>query len=164
MSGHLLQTVNPEAAAEEHEVPETGSRVIYYARPGQGRGGQLKYAADVLFTDARKGTATLWVLFGREDYREIEHVRRRTDQEPYGSWDYPEDGLDDLIDNVSKLNEVVVSQADEITALKRAIFGDFSEPVNADGSPKSIIGLLAEFEQRVFAAERRVFAAERAKK
>jgi hypothetical protein len=133
MSGHLMQTVNPEAAAAEHEVPHPGTRVLYFARPGQTRQGRNICAADVLSSDARKGTATLYVLFGSEDYREIEHVRMRTDQEPYGCWDYVPDSYDAVMDRVE--------------ALETAIFGEFERPA------KSIINILADFEQRVFAAE-----------
>lgn len=144
MSGHLLQTINPEAAAETHEVPEVGSRVIYYARPGQGRGGQTKFAADVLSVAPHKGTACLWVLWGREDWREIDHVRHRSEQEPYGCWDYCEDGIGEILADVDNLKA-------EVADLKQAIFGDFNPPVNADGSPKSVIDILAEFETKVLA-------------
>lgn len=147
MTGHMLSTVNPEAAAETHEVPETGSRVIYYARPGQGRGAQTKFAADVLFTDVRKGTVCLWVLFGREDWREIDHVHKRSEQEPYGTWDYTEEA-EGLLREIDELRE-------ENKSLRAALFGDFVPPTKVDGSPKSIIDILAEFEQRVFAAERK---------
>lgn len=153
MTGHLMQTINPESAAEEHEVPEAGSRVIYYARPGQGRGGQTKFPADVLFTDKRKGTVTLWVLFGREDYREIEHVRKRSDQEPYGCWDYTEEA-EGLLREIDVLREENDRLKDDLAKVRVAIFGGYNEPTNADGSPKSIIDILAEFEKRVFAAER----------
>lgn len=146
MSGHLLSSVNPQAAqTEDFEVPPVGARVQYFARPGQGRGPTTVFAADVLHANPRTGACELWVLFGREDYRDFVNVRQRSDQEPYHCWDYLPDGFDKLADDLDAANG-------KIDALEKAIFGDYKRPTNADGSPKSVIDILAEFEQKVFAA------------
>jgi hypothetical protein len=150
---HMLSTVNPEAAADEHEVPEVGSRVIYFGRPGMlGVNGQKQFAADVIATDPAKGTCVLWVLRGREDYQEQVHVRRRSEQNPYGCWDYVEDGFEDVLEYCSKLEKQVEVLEHDIKTLHQAIFGSYAPPANKDGTPKSIIDILAEFEQKVFAA------------
>lgn len=145
MSGHLLQTVNPEAAAEDQEVPPVGTRVLYHARPGFGRGGRTAFPADVMHNDPKKGTCVLWVLFGREDYKEIEHVQKVSEQNLYG-WSYTEES-EGMLREIDALR-------DELAMLRASIFGGYEEPKHADGTRKSIVDILAEFEQRVFAAER----------
>lgn len=153
MSGHLLSTVNPEAGNQEYEVPPVGSRVVYYGRPGEnGTNGQKVFAADVLSTDPTKGSCVLWVLRGREDYREVAHVYRRSDQNPYGCWDYIEDGFDALADDLAKLTERFEH---EVASIRTALFGEFNPIMKDDGTPKSVYDLLEEFEQRVFAAEQK---------
>lgn len=149
MSGHLLQTMNPEAVEGPEDMPELGTWVLFIARPGMGQGGRSIFGAHVMHVDKRKGTCSLEVHFGRDDTRMYDHVRRRTDQEPMHCWDFTPDwyAITDCQDRTDAL-------ADGFKKLEGAIFGDFNRPVKEDGSPKSIIDILAEFEQRVFAAEK----------
>lgn len=153
MSGHLLSTVNHEAGANEYEVPPIGARVIYHARPGTGRNGQLRFAADVMHTDPKTGLCTLWVLYGREDYREMINIRMRTDQEPYHCWDYVEDDFEEIVVELAEAIAKMEETRAELEELRKAVFGGFKPVTTADGKVKSVYDLLQEFEQRVFAAE-----------
>lgn len=153
MTGHLLSTVNPQAAqTEEFEVPPIGARVQYFARPGQGRGPHITFPADVMFADPKTGACVLWVLYGREDYREHPHVHRRSDQNPYHSWEYVPDGFEELSAELDTAQKRIDELVQDNQALEKAIFGDYKRPTNPDGTPKSVIDILAEFEKRVFAA------------
>lgn len=146
---HLLSTVNPQAAgAEPYDVPPVGMRVLYYARPGEnGSAGRKSFAADVMASDPTKGTCTLWVLRGPEDYREYVHVYQRSDQNPYGCWDYIDDGIDGILADLDETKS-------QLASLQKAVFGEFNPIMKGDGTPKSVYELLQEFETRVFAAER----------
>jgi len=153
MTGHLLSTVNPQAAqTEEFEVPPIGARVQYFARPGQGRGPHITFPADVMFADPKTGACVLWVLYGREDYREHPHVHRRSDQNPYHSWEYVPDGFEELSEELADVQLKLAQTQAQLAELSSAIFGGYKRPTNPDGTPKSVIDILAEFEKRVFAA------------
>lgn len=153
MSGHLLQTMNPEAVAD-HEVPQVGTWVLFFARPGMGMGGKTTFAALCTHADKRTGGCELVVKFAAEDEKTYQHVRRRSDQEPLHCWDFPPDYF-----AIGDVQERLDGAHDNINALTKAVFGDWNQPTNADGTPKSIIDILAEFEQRVFAAEKKKPAA-----
>lgn len=147
MSGHLMATVNPKAGgAEEYDVPPIGARVQFFARPGYGRSGQNTFAADVMHADPKTGNCVLWVLYGRDDYQEFVNIRQRSDQEPHHCWDYLPDGYEALAEELDETKA-------QLETLTKAVFGDWSRPTKPDGTPKSIIDILAEFEKRVFAAQ-----------
>lgn len=157
MSGHLLASVNPEAV--QHDVPPIGARVQFFCRPGMGRGNKTVFGADVVDADPRTGACTLTVFYGREDQREFPHVRKRSEQEPYQCWDYMPDGYDALVKDLDVVEEGLQATQARLSQLERAIFGDYNRPTNPDGSPKSVIDILAEFEQRVFSAQNGATAA-----
>jgi hypothetical protein len=98
--GHLLATVNPEAAAaikpEESPFlvrePFTGETVQYFARPGEGRAGRQIFGAQILKWDEH-GMAQLLVFYGADDFREFNNVGKKTIDRTFNCWEFMPDAL-----------------------------------------------------------------------
>jgi hypothetical protein len=69
--GHLLKTVNPEAAAAleatETPLPQQGQWVRYHCRPGEARSGRPTAPALVMHVDAMDRVCDLLVKHGPDD-------------------------------------------------------------------------------------------------
>ena len=94
--GHLLSTVNPEAAEAikpEGQVfpvrpPYIGEPVQYFARPGEGRGGGREIFPAMIMKFAEDGVAELCVIYGADDFRDRINIPKRTHDKPWNSWDF----------------------------------------------------------------------------
>ena len=97
--GHLLSTVNPEAAGaiQPAEDPfairaaEIGEVVHYFARPGEGRSGKTKFPAVVMHVGMdgpQRGWLELLVIYGVDDQRGYINIRRKTHDETMNVWDF----------------------------------------------------------------------------
>lgn len=78
--GHMLATMNPEAAHEiEHPtaLPGVGSPVVYCPRPGQIRAGRSRVPAIVLKADGDNGLLDLVVIYDADDFLSVRDVPRR---------------------------------------------------------------------------------------
>lgn len=98
--GHLLSTVNPEAAAAikpeepfKGREPYVGEIVQYWARAGERPWGRLCFPAIVMdfkpVSENPRGIATLMVLYGAEDHRNYDVVMHRSPENPTHAWDFP---------------------------------------------------------------------------
>ena len=94
--GHLLSTVNPEAAAavkpEEPpfpiRAPYIGEAVQYFARPGEGRGGGRDVFPAMMMKFGEDGVAELCVIYGADDFRDRINIPKKTHDKPWNSWDF----------------------------------------------------------------------------
>jgi hypothetical protein len=88
--GHLLATVNPEAAEAIKPastlLPSVGHFVKFFPRPGEGRGGRTDYALFV--TNVHDGLVDGMAFFDQQDFRDYVNLRIRTADNPYQSWEF----------------------------------------------------------------------------
>lgn len=119
--GHLLSTVNPEAAnAITSEAvnpfavrePYIGEIVHYHSRSGEGRSGKTVFPAHVMKV-SEDGALELLVLYGVDDMREYPIVRPKTYDQPYHAWSFVPGAID---------------HGGKIKMIEEAVFG-ISEPV-----------------------------------
>lgn len=94
--GHLLASVNPEAAAAIRpepiiaagRVPYIGEPVIYFTRPGEGRSGRNQFPALVLDYRADNDSADLVIFFAADDIGDRFRCQRRTTENASACWDF----------------------------------------------------------------------------
>lgn len=154
--GHLLATVNPEAAERIEDAsagaPDVGTVVVYIARSGMQRMGRREFPAFVLGHD-EEGFLDLFVLMEPEDMIMESHVRpRASDQQEQGHcWrhvelDEPADAAE-LRQAVEEQGETIAALRSEISDIKRLLLGDY-KPADL-----SVYDLLAEFEGKLHGAK-----------
>lgn len=91
--GHLLATVNPEAAAAIRpepnlpRLPRVGEVLKFYPRPGEGRGGRLEYAVHVTSVHSG-GLVNGIVMYDAQDFRDVINIPPRSDALPWPSWEF----------------------------------------------------------------------------
>lgn len=94
--GHLLATVNPEAAAaigtenvDTSKLPAIGSIVRYYPRPGEGRGGRREFSM-IVTEHAKDGRVGGVAIFDASDFRDIMPIWQYSDTNVWPAWDWVE--------------------------------------------------------------------------
>lgn len=95
--GHLLSTVNPEAAAAiqprqvaAKDMPAVGSFVQYFARPGEGRRGGHEFGAMVTRV-YDNGTIDGIAFYDADDFRNLERLPQRSEHHEFPAWDWREE-------------------------------------------------------------------------
>lgn len=139
MSGHLLRTVNPDAAdmieaQVPKRIPQVGAPAVYHCRPGEGRRGLVKFPGLVLRSSADTGIDMI-VFFDAEDFRLVERLQPWTEQNPVFCYTASTNDPT-LFDRLDQL-------AEELETIKAAVFGEFDAP------SQSVIGYLASFEKKL---------------
>lgn len=155
--GHHLATMNPEAAAsikngaaphEPLQLPSIGSSVRYWAAPGVNRGAD-KDSFPALVSAARydDGSLDLIVFFDAGDSIDEMRVPRRSIDNSFRCWDFPENSLvrslDERLEEPGGLRGTVAS-------LDQAVFGDYDRP------PIALVSILEDFEKRLAALKKLV--------
>lgn len=91
--GHLLATVNPEAAAEigreyaQPPLPPPGTMVRYLARPGEGRGGRMEFPFLVMHHGRDGMTIEGIIFYACDDWVGRDNIRRKSDAQPFACWE-----------------------------------------------------------------------------
>lgn len=156
--GHLLKTVNPEAAGaiagNAPPMPMLGEMVIFRPRMGEQRGGKTEFPAMVLaFPDGAGQPLDLLIFYGADDQIERNRVLRATDHEPLNAWImHPRNVMFEPFEP-SRLN----SMAKDLAILKAQVFGEFVDP------PKAIMAYLDEFGRRLKTMEKALGVAPKGK-
>src|SRR6266550_1073505 len=147
--GHLLSSVNPEAAERVENpamgAPDVGTPVVYIARAGFQRMGRHEFPASVLGHD-EEGHLSLLVTMEPEDMMMEDHVRPQQSDEGH-TWrhvvmDEPDDvhGMRLAIESMGETIEMLRS---ELADLKKIVLGDYKP------AKLSVYELLAEFEAKL---------------
>lgn len=160
--GHLLSTLNPEAAEEADSgrlvphhpewplLPRVGQMVSYHPRPGEFRRGREEFPAIVLHAEPERGTLDLLVVYDRDDWHGMEGVPRWpadgstlgwTQAEPPRSDSARDPRFDDMLAKLDMLEGM-------IEALASRIFGKLEMPEG-----ETLLGILDEHEDRVTTLE-----------
>ena len=94
MAGHLLATVNPEAAAEIKpdpvydlaDLPKVGDIVQFLPRPGEmrPREGYAMYVTNVNTNGNLDGV----VIIDAQDFKNVERLPPKTEHHPWPAWDW----------------------------------------------------------------------------
>lgn len=132
--GHLLSTVNPEAAAAIQpdvdpfavRAPEVGEIVHYFARLGEGRSGRMIFPAFVMRVEhegPRRGLLELIVIYGVDDVRGYSNVRRKTHDETMNVWDF----MPGALGNQGDINMILKSLFGEHTMVEESVYGMLKE-------------------------------------
>jgi hypothetical protein len=141
MAGHLLKTVNPEAAdaiGKEDTpsvLPPIGASVRYYPRPMEGRGGRTVFFMLVTehTEDGRVGGVG---IFDAQDFRDIRPCWQRTDANPAPAWDWldtrPPGAAEPLAGAITPptarvMAEKIASLTHEVAALQSNLAKAFGE-------------------------------------
>ncbi len=145
---HLLASVNREAAEriqpepERSRLPVVGEMVVYYMRAGHGRNGKTFFPA-IVQGHGERGTLALTVIIDAGDLCDESLVEERKVGTEFHCWERPEVGFAEPVFAPMSVDEDARSAIDE---LGQAVFGDFERP------SVSLVGILADFEQRLAAA------------
>lgn len=138
MSGHLLQTMNPEAVrtVPHADLPKMGSWVTYVTRPGEGRRGRNEFPALVMATNDTRGPngLDLLIVYDAQDVVYRDSVQSQSEQQDSACWLYFPD--DDLTTQVKALRE-------ELATFRDSVFGEWNEPKGG------MMEYLVDFEKRV---------------
>lgn len=137
--GHLLETLNPDAAArmngEGLSLPGVSDVVLYHPRPGEVRQGRVTVPAIVLKRDVENRHLELLVIHHSDDLITQERVAEYIEGDR--GWSRRPGGDSAVI-------EALTAQVAALTAL---VIGDFEKPET------SILAMLAEVDERVGAIE-----------
>jgi hypothetical protein len=159
MSGHLLETMNPEAVDQIGLIPATqpdiGTRVVYIARPGEGRAGKMEFPAEVMHVEPHGGLYLL-VIYAADDMVERPNVREASEESPFPAWRHLK-GQEPEKFEPSRLN-LMRKDVDWLRAgldeMNRGLYGDWERP---DGSMMDFLvrfeQLLGQFGERLKALE-----------
>lgn len=104
--GHMLATVNPEAAAaidNPPTPPDVGTWVVFVPRPGVSRMHRTEFGAMVM-GHHDDGTLQLWVVLEPEDHMMETRVPFQSHNQAF-SWRYARGSTADLERRVAKLEE-----------------------------------------------------------
>lgn len=172
---HLLQSVNPQAAAAiqpapaRPKLPGVGELVVYHMRAGYARSGRTTFPAIVQGHGDRE-TLMLTVIIDAQDLadeslveeigigREF-HVWEKTNQihpELIAQWRVEmaqvlkqvqevQASMASLRDEVAHALKVAMNGRSEVKSLEDAIYGEFNRP------NISLVSILADFERRLAA-------------
>lgn len=147
MSGHYLETMNPEAVdaigTRPEGLPDIGSTVVYIARPGEGRSGKMEFPAFVMHHEPQGGLYLL-VMYAADDFVERPQIRELSDDLPYPAWRHIVGTEPEKFDP-SRLN-IIRRDLDAVRAkLDETIQGIYGEYV----APGCLMEFLVKFEQEL---------------
>ena len=139
--GHLLETVNPDAAAVidgEFEVIQVGMPVLFRARAGSMRAGRTSFFASVMKQNQDDGSVDLLVMMEPEDFVEERHVRRFSEQQQTQVWE-------PIVPSLADFNAL----AERLSALEKNVLGPFRDP------PMALMEYMDNFDKRLRALEKK---------
>lgn len=143
--GHLLETVNPEAAkALQHPATpidlkaQVGWTVLYRGRRGEMRLGRVTFPAIVTHVHD-DGTVNLAVIYDGSDFQTQDRVPPQVGEER---------GFSLVMSEQQSMAVEIAALRAEIAALRAEMFGEY-EPI---GQPA--VEILNEFETRIAALEK----------
>jgi hypothetical protein len=158
MSGHLLASVNQEAADNirplpvRQPLPGVGEVVIYTMRPGHGRNGQTRFPALVM--GERGGKLLLTVIIDAGDMVDESHVEEAGPGNEFHCWERPQPAAaTGLHGTVAALHERIGALEEEFRLLQKTVLGGYEHP------KISIIDIMQEFETRLRDLKRETQAA-----
>jgi hypothetical protein len=149
--GHLLATVNPEAARQiddRRPLPRIGQPVVYHPRPSEIRRGRTEIPAIVLAVDEHNRRLELMVMFEAADMITQPSVPEHVAGDR--GWSYLPDQVTDEIAALREENAQLRNKLDVLTAM---VCGDFQMPEG-----ESVLSLLDIQDGRVTALEGKVDA------
>lgn len=145
--GHLLASVNAEAAAAIHPAPDrprlpgVGASVVYTMRAGHGRSGRTRFPA-IVRDHGPNDTLALTVIIDAGDMADEDLVGRAAPGNEFHCWDYVE-----AVRPVAERLDEPGGLRGEVASLDAAVFGDFDRPTI------SLISILQDFETRLRAVK-----------
>ena len=149
--GHLLKSINPEAAELIQEpttrvrLPDVGDIVIYHMRTGHGRAGRTRFPALVQGAN-QHGLLNLTVILEAGELQNVSLVEEIGPGKDGGHvWERPDGGhlADAFRNTVTSLHTRVGELEGELKALRKLVLGDFDVP------RISIIEIMQDFENRL---------------
>lgn len=168
MAGHLLSTVNPEAAQEADSgrlvphhgsgggdllalrptlVPKIGEVVAYHPRPGEFRRGRTEFPAMVLQRDEASRTLDLLIFYDRDDQHTMEGVPEWPQGQMTLGWSRIDSALSDD-PRVPELEARLAALEELVATLKSALLGNLDMPEG-----ESVLSILDEHEDRIGVVE-----------
>lgn len=152
MSGHLLQSINPDAAEAirplpaRQPLPGVGEIVTYTMRPGHGREGRTRFPALVM--GERGGRLMLTVIVDAQELVDESHVDEAGPGTEHHCWERPAPtAVPGLHGTVAALHERIGVLEDENEKMRKIILGDYNIP------PVSLFEIFAKLEERLKALE-----------
>lgn len=160
MSGHYLQTTNPEAVDRiggvDPTLPDIGTAVVYIARPGEGRSGRSEFPATVMAHTPDGRSLHLRVDYAVDDSVECPSISEVSDSVPWPAWRHIKEAQPEKFDP-SRLNQI---RKDLDIARKKLdetiekIYGEWAAPSG------SLMDFLVKFEGTLKAMDKRLTALE----
>lgn len=158
MSGHLLKSVNPEAAGDiqpmpyKPPLPAVGEVVQYTMRPGWGRNGRNRFPALVM--GEQGGKLMLTVIIDAGDLVDEQFVDEAGPGVETHCWERPpQTTIPGIHGTVAGLHERIGDLERQFKALQEVVLGDFEPPA------VSIIHIMQDFENRLRALRQEAPAA-----
>jgi len=160
MSGHYLETINPEAVdligGAAAVMPDTGTMVVYLARPGEGRSGETEFPAVVLRPERDGRALRLLVMYAVDDHVECSFVQEVSEQVPWPAWRHvrgsePEKFEPSRLNQIRKDLDATRKSLDETIG---RIYGEWAAPSG------SLMDFLVKFEGTLKAMDKRLTALE----
>ena len=151
MAGHLLKSINPEAAAAiqpspaRPRIPDVGELVIYHMRRGHGRQGRTRFPA-LVQSQSERGTLGLTVIL---EAGELQNVTLVSELGPGGDeghcWERPDGShlADAFRNTVASLHQRIGDLEGENKSLRDLVLGEYAAPA------VSIIHIMQDFENRL---------------
>src|SRR6266487_63381 len=146
MSGHYLETMNPEAVdrigGSDPTLPDIGTAVVYIARPGEGRSGRSEFPAMVMAHTPDGRSLYLRVDYAVDDSIECPSISEVSDEVPWPAWRHirgaePEKFEPSRLNNIRKDLDTTRKTLDETI---RNIYGEWATPSG------SLMDFLVKFE------------------
>ena len=160
MSGHYLQTMNPEAVDQiggtARTLPDIGTPVVYICRPGEGRSGRKEFPAVVMDHASDGRSLYLRVDYAVDDSIECPSVSELSDQVQWPAWRHvrgsePEKFDPSRLNQIRKDLDVARKTLDETI---HNIYGEWAPPSG------SLMDFLVKFEGTIKAMDKRLAALE----
>ena len=156
MSGHYLETMNPEAVdvynGDAATLPDIGSSVVYIARPGEGRSGKSEFPALVLHHEPDGHSLYLLVIYAVDDQVERPNIREVSEEMPYPAWRHIKGAEPEKFDP-SRLNYIRRDLNDlrELVGVISAKLDETIQGVYGEWEPhgKSVMDFMADFELKL---------------
>lgn len=154
MSGHLLSTINPAAAAEIQPIesgpplPDVGDIVIYHMRQGHGRQGRTRFSALVQGRGER-GSLNLTIIIDAQDFVDEQFVQPIGVGQEFHCWEWPDDSrrADGFRGTIAALHQRIGDLEGELAEMRKMILGDYDAPKLA------LFDIFAKMEARLKAVE-----------
>lgn len=157
MGGHLLSTVNPEAAAliqpepAALKLPDCGDMVIYHMRQGYARQGRTRFPAFVQSRGGLPGTLNVTVIIDAGDLADEQMISQIGVGQEFHCWEWPDDSRNGgSPGTVASLHQRIGDLETENKALRDCVLGDFEVP------GVSIIHIMQDFENRLRLASQEI--------